>query len=599
MSRLNESGKESRGSIFNDILKHDPQTGPELEDVIYNLAGKISDESGQPVDIQRIYETYKKIYNKTLKHARNFYVAYENKYPIASMSWNDILAKSKKYKNKYNLTENEYSLFLKLVKDRRTEKITDNGLSFINYDMSKTLGFERRMYKLNVPDNEKEVVNEIIKLDNENKNLSKNIKIQSLLYTNEVALTKGLSGTFDPHYHKVENAINPVIAAMFLIKSKYFDDRVLNADIANMIHRLAKHEILNDQPTKDLYDDIIRDPNHNSEHHKITPIKDLALRAQIQACMWDVVFNLRNGNYYSSQLIGKLNEYVDKYPINDFDAVDVNIAVDSGAWLRKFMNAFSMRPTIVARSKVKNPIYQQFKALKMMDDYDKYGNYIDMTDYVESSDKIEDIINIPMITTRLPPQNDNNNLEIKISADISQLNWYKNENRPVIYNEKIVSSAGVLIFYVNRTYSTIRYRGSYMDRFKTQSNIQYDMLPPALTGTDNINTTRVGFDPVLFIENNSFTLQSVVCYETVEVQVTETKNASVCVGSSAIINLEGSTGMEHFCYNPNLVNYGVSAKLEPVTRIHEISQTNAADELTYEEFVSNFGSIFIYVNNID
>ncbi len=57
MSRLNESGKESRGSIFNDILKHDPQTGPELEDVIYNLAGKISDESGQPVDIKRIYET--------------------------------------------------------------------------------------------------------------------------------------------------------------------------------------------------------------------------------------------------------------------------------------------------------------------------------------------------------------------------------------------------------------------------------------------------------------------------------------------------------------------------------------------------------------
>ena len=217
MSRLNESGKESRGSIFNDILKHDPQTGPELEDVIYNLAGKISDESGQPVDIQRIYETYKRIYNKTLKHARNFYVAYETKYPIASMSWNDIISKSKKYKNKYNLTENEYALFLKLVKDRRTDMITDKGLSFINYDMSKTLGFERRMYKLNVPDNEKDVVSEIIKLDNENKGLSKNIKIQSLLYTNEVALTKGLAGTFDPHYHKVENAINPIIAAMFLM----------------------------------------------------------------------------------------------------------------------------------------------------------------------------------------------------------------------------------------------------------------------------------------------------------------------------------------------------------------------------------------------
>ena len=57
--------------------------------------------------------------------------------------------------------------------------------------------------------------------------------------------------------------------------------------------------------------------------------------------------------------------------------------------------------------------------------------------------------------------------------------------------------------------------------------------------------------------------------------------------------------MEHFCYNPNLVIYGVSAKLEPVTRIHEINQTSANDELTYEEFVSNYGSVFIYVNNVD
>jgi hypothetical protein len=437
----NEGSENVSGSTyFEKMVQLDPQTG---EDV-FDAANEIATNKN---DVEQIYENYKRIYNRALKHAKKFYTAFNAKNPIFELALEDLIARAKKYKVKYGLSDNEFTLFLKFVKEKRSERITSEGVDFINVPMSRALGYERQRAHLNVNPGEEEIVNEIKKLDSSNFELSRRVKLQSYAY-NEAAILKAIAGTYDPKYDDRYTAINPVIAALFIPKIDYFENRVVLADVANMITRLAKGQALTDPATLELYNDLIHDPSRNSEAYKLTPMKDLSLRAQIQTCLWDIIINLRNGRYYVPNFTRRLDGLLNKYPSNTYDNSDVNMAIDSGAWLRKLMNAFSLRPTTVGRTKYHSPDYEIIKTLSKPE-------IVDLSEFVEK-EELEDITTIPMIVVRLPPRKLINkegfntiNKNIHISADVGQLSWYKNENAPTVYNHKIISSNGVLIFYVN------------------------------------------------------------------------------------------------------------------------------------------------------
>jgi hypothetical protein len=304
--------------------------------------------------------------------------------------------------------------------------------------------------------------------------------------------------------------------------------------------------------------------------------------------------NLRQGKYYVPNFTRRLDSLLNKYPSNTYDNSDVNMAIDSGAWLRKLMNAFSLRPTIVGRTKYHSPNYELFKNLTSKPEI------VDLSDFVEK-EELEDITNIPMIVVRLPPRTLQNAegkdsiKQIHISADVGQLSWYKNENAPTIYNHKIVSSNGVLIFYINRTYSTINYVSPYLDRYGKNKNIIYDKLPPSISGATNLNTHEVEFDNTITIDNSIYSLKSIVCYESMEINLTDTQKIDIAIGQSAVINLvDPATSISHHVwYNPNLTEqYDKENKsIRPIS----ILSDNGAD-YSYTDYVSRYGSIFIYVN---
>lgn len=585
MSRVNNSDNYS---MFERIEKLDPKTSDELHDIVDDIAG-VGD------DIEKIFNYYRDTYNRALKYAKKFYIAFDAKNPIDNLSPEDFIVRAKKYKNKYNLSDNEFTLFLKMVKERRAEKMGRAEEKFLNTSMSKTLGYERRTAKLNVSPNDQNIVNEIIKLDRDNIELSRRVKLQSFSYGGPLK-SRALLGTFNAQYDNAFNAINPTIAALFIPKIDYFEQRIVYADIANMVSRLAQHKHLIDGPTNNLYQDLIHDPNQNSDTYKLSPIKDLSLRAQIQTCLWEIIINLRNGKYYNSKFTHRLDDLLNKYPTNNYDATDVNLANDAGAWLRRLMNVFSLRPTNVGRTKHRTQNYQTYKMLHEKPDY------VDLSEFVEK-EELEDTAFIPMIVIRLPPRNlrvkegSGAMRNIRISADLGLLNWYKNDNAPTIYNQKIIATDGVIIFYINRTYSTVNYVSPYIDRYGRDQNMIYDKLPPSIAGATNLNTIQIGFDPEIVIDNTVYSLQSVICYENMSVNMTDAETLDIAVGQSAIINTYDDTGMgiKHYWYNPMLTdNLDNKNEIHPVTMIDDVGMSE--QDYSYEDYVSKYGSVFIYAD---
>lgn len=577
-----------RSTYFDKMVKLDPQTGED----IYDAANEIAKNKN---DIELIYENYKRIYNKALKHAKKFYTAFNAKNPIMDLTLEDIIARAKKYKIKYNLSDNEFTLFLKFVKEKRSEKITNEGVDFINVPMSRALGYERHRAHLNINPGEEEIVNEITRLDANNFELSRRVKLQSYSY-NENTMLKAISGTYDPKIDDKYSSVHPVLAAIFIPKIEYFEQRIVLADVANMITRLSKGQAITDPATNVLYNDLIHDPAHNSDVYKnLTPMKDLSLRAQIQTCLWDIIINLRNGKYYVPNFTRRLDGLLNKYPSNTYDNSDVNMAIDSGAWLRKLMNAFSLRPTTVGRTKYHSPTYELYKSLSKPE-------IVDLSDFVEK-EELEDIADIPMIVVRLPPrklmnvEGKDTIKEIHISADVGRLSWYKNDNAPTIYNNKIVSSKGVLIFYINRTYSTITYVSPYLDRYGKNKNVIYDKLPPSISGATNLNTHDVTFDETIQIDNSIYNLRSVVCYEAMQINLTDKSgdNIDIAIGQSAVINIpDPVTHIDHHIwYNPQLTEQADKDNvLRPITELKD-----NGSEYSYNDYLSKYGSIFIYVND--
>lgn len=581
MSIRTEQSSDNK-TLFDKIEKQDPKTAQELIDVIDDVSSDVD-------DITKIFNYYKNTYNKAIKYANRFFVAYDAKNPVDILPYEELIRRAKKYKVKYNLSDNEFTLFLKMIKERREDKIKVSPDEFLNAAMSKTLGYERAKARLNVSPQEQQIVSEIIKLDKDNTELSKRVKLQSFSYGGPLN-SNALRGNYDYKYHNVMNAIHPVIAALFIPKIDYFEERVVYADIANMVTRLSQHKPLIDGPTNALYQDLIHDPNNNSESYKISPIKDLSLRAQIQTCLWEIIINLRNGRYYTSKFMSRFMDLINKYPSNNYDASDTNIACDAGSVLRKIMNVFSMRPTHVGRTKIRTPDYAFYKSMHSKPDY------VDLSEFVEK-EELEDTAFIPMIVIRLPPRNINKSnsdmiKDIRISADLGLLNWYKNDHAPAIYNQKIIATNGVIIYYINRTYSTITYASPYIDRYGKTQNVIYEKIPPSIMGATNLNTTVIGFDPEISIDNTIYTLQSVICYENVNIDLDDNKSIDIAVGQSTIINVVDNMTTSHYWYNPSMPESDTSTNINPITMIQDIS--NSENEYAYDEHVSKYGSVFIY-----
>ena len=558
---------EKAAGLINQIFKSDDIM--QDNEIIKKLRDIYKDDD---VLIGKAHKYFVKRFDAINKHAQEFKNKLMTKYQYMDLT--KIMKKAAEYAAKYRMTPAEYHLFINLVKK-------DNSGKFNKYTyqertaMGRALGYEPKQFaKLYVSSEDKKYFDSILAFYKSAEELNKKIKINALTYSDCDPIV--LNAQYDKQIDdkSSNHIIHPLLAAMFIPKISGFDTRMLMTSIPYIVTSIYNGEEIKDYPNKFLYDDIVTDKNQPA-YSSMTPFQDLYTRSVLQAKIWEGVLQLRNGNFYHFDN-NEFNKIISAYPANIFDAPDMLFAQDAGNILRRIMNAFSFNPTVVRVTK----------------NADKYYQFDDGTYYSKVNEDKRYASIIPMINVRLPSEN-TDKYYISLDENIKSSQWFSQEQNitPVSYEQKIINSEDVLIFYVNRSFNTISINTETQDaetkllnRHTMGTNNVYqnyvNSLPLMFSNVQKINDMKVHAPDTMSINGHTFSLRSVVLAESISIADTK-----IVGETSAIIydkNRERS-----FYYNPLKAGTPIDEKTSygPIT---------AATTDSAKEAIGSNGMIYIY-----
>jgi hypothetical protein len=516
--------------------------------------------------VQKIFDTYKDRKSYIQRKAEKFKTLILNKY--SDLSTHEQLEKAKKFRKKYNFTDDEFDAFIRIV---RTQKYSDNniGQSIVSTPVSKALGYSSNMVTqstLNVSPNETGVLQDIVRINEATKILHDQVVVQSLTYRD--CSPQAVGGKFNFKTNDIFSYVHPVLAALFLPRIKYLDEHMLIGSLSNIIRCRYENRPIATQPEYELYWDIITDPNEAlCTSSKKSPFTDLRNRIILQTKLWESVLNLRQGKYFANNPMDFLAA-IDNCNNNIFDAPDQTYVKDEGSILRRVLGAFSLRPTIVS--------LVPFSGIA--------GN---TGSYNLDAMSVSRISTVSMLTLRLPLNIRDNTKGISLTNTFEQPQWFVENKMIVPKIQTVIHSRDVLFFYANRRYQSINF-----GRINAPNNFQ--MLPTTVSGFETVNNTPIYFSEDHDIDNNSFLLRSIIRVDVSSYQ------ANLIIGSSAVILQQMDAALDrhenkYLVYNPKAI-YDISKKEEDL---------ESATIGKYDDFnqvlanCSTTGTVFIYVKNKD
>ncbi len=471
--------------------------------------------------VNSIFEAYKERQNYILRKAKKFKQLLLDHYADRQLTETELIRKAKKYQKKVDLSDDEFEMFVALVKHDRT--LESQMFALPATKMAQTLGFSQTLLHtadaLNVPVEEESVVQDILRMYGETKSLHSQVVLQSLTY--KECAPEALNGKVCRDKHNFYSFVHPVVAALFLPKVKLLEEHMLIANFGYIIH-CKKHGLpIMTLPDFELYWDLIRDPNDHVCDSE-SAIKDLRNRFYLQTKLWDSVLNLRQGKYYQDNLNDFLAA-IDQCRSNIYDAPDLTYVKDEGAILRRILGAFSLRPTLVVTRRLWGMLGTTAPFLP--------------TGYYGAQGIVSPPITVPMVTLRLPLKSGVAGTvpRVNIEDALSQPQWFVENNMIIPKVQDIIHSRDVLFFYVGR-----RYKHISISRLSTPYN--FTSLPMTVAGWERLNDINVGYQPVMNILDDKYSLKSVVTIDSTEVTVSapdckDTKK-NLIVGSNAIVFCE-------------------------------------------------------------
>lgn len=577
MSRRKTAGKPSSKSNYDiEALLDELFRSPNIlrqEEVLSILTEKIGDEKV----IHKVFKYYTKRFNAIQKHVKEFYEKIIAKYGNNIPEYK-ILKKAREYADKYRLEDAEFKLFSTMMMERAFGKYTK--YEYVkNTPMGLALGYEvkPRTTRLKIKDStDKQFIDKIIGVYKASEMLNRQIKIQSFTYTDSSTLS--LTGKFDQTKNTLYKFIHPLIAALFIPKITILEERMIMTNIAGLVAKLSKGEPIQDYITDQLYKDLVMDPNQQHEFSGTNVFEDLYNRSLLQTTLWEAINHLRTGRYYDFDS-AKFETVLSKYPASIFDAPDMAYVPDTGNMLRKIMNAFSFRPTLVSVSKVQNFVTPFMS-----------NNYV-----MSNSEDKKAPTSVSMINIRLPPTDPNSNEvqpDIKLSEQFSSSQWFTSSKYdPTVYTQKIISSNGVLFFYVNRYYSAITYNKPqpetnmpFSSGYPNKDIYFVNQLPLMFSDTQRVNARPVDANFKMAIEGSTFVLRSVVCVETFSLQDSE-----INMGTSSII-IDQNLGNYYYYHPHSAGKMNDGTVIDPVGMLTD----NAEYGVTFSEKTRKYGTVFMY-----
>ena len=562
----NDSVSDKTEALINNLFKSENIL--KEQDILRKLKDMYKDNDKL---VRKAYKYFTKRYEAIDKHALLFKEKLLSKYQYLDLP--KIIKKAQQYARKYHLSDPEFHLFINLIKRDNIGKYNKDFFVEEQTPMGHALGYQtKKMQSLSYSADDEVYLNKIIDYYQKTMQLNQKVKVQSLTYTS--CAYQALSGEYNEHFDNNLNYVHPLLAAMFIPKIDALEERFIMTNIAGIVNSLYTMKPIKDYPNRILYEDIATDKNQLA-YSKMKPFEDLYIRSKLQAKLWEGIIYLRTGKYFKYNN-SEFNELIGKYPINIFDAPDMSYTQDAGNILRRLLNAFSFKPSVV-------------RIIKTEDRFKMFDDHLFKQKTVENK-KLVNIVSI--INIRLPTD-DTVNYDLHLSDNITSSQWFSKSSNltPVSYEQKIIKSEGVIFYYVNRNYNTITIDDTYKsndveerlltrhDMFKYNGSYMINSLPYIFSDTQKLNKRPVYANDNIIIAGDTFTLRSCVLTESIKLD-----DIDIAGHTSAIIL--DKNGQVYY-YNPSKAGtpYSENTKLNPINLISKDEAMN---------FIATNGVIYIY-----
>jgi hypothetical protein len=527
--------------------------------------------------VKSAYEAYYKRSQRVERKAKKFAAAVTGKY--ATYQPQDIMRKALKFKAKYGFSNEEFQMFLNLVFGNKTDLPNFTNINYGATPLGMALGHTPdSYYGMQISGNDASVVQEILKHHHANIGTHQQVILQSLTYTQNGQLTQLLAGQYKSDKHNLFSYVHPVVAALVVHRIKYLDERLLLASVSGIVETRYNKKPIRDRPNHELYYDMVGDPNEMScisgDGSRESTMEELRNRVVVQQELWKQVLAFRQGNFFSVDL-SAFTRAIDSCRSFVYDSADVMLVRDEGTVLRRLLNAFSFRPTVVTLTPETN-------ALVGSAGFSYSINPIALTQ----------VSTMPIINVRLSLgySGKSNPASLKKSMELSD--WYV-ENKMIVKKKKeVIYSRDVLIFYINRRYQGL----TNVQRFVTPYH--FTALPVALSGFESVNDAEVTFDCDFKNPNetNQFHVASVVCVNVADFGFTgddekamENKGKYI-TGSSTFVYCSENTSPD-YVYDPSN-----AARTKGNRAFHKISSGNEPKNCPNADEIKKYCTIAIFTN---
>jgi len=519
---------------------------------------------------EKIIDGIQEAFAQKLKHvqksaeqfAKRVYEKYGSDFPM-----HKLLEKARKYKHKKNLSDGEFEEFR-----RAYERILANMPQYSKSEYSRpSTNLGRTLGTINVDpaeglkvsEDEYSVLQEIIKMHAANKLTHNQVVIQALTHNPSTWLgeVSGRKELYDPSKHNYLNAVHPVVFAMFASRIHLFENRMLLANLPNIIRARYNKESVQTKPDYELLYDLITDPN-DVVCDRTSPLKDLRNRCVLQDALQRCVLNMRMKRFFEP-CAAELAIAIEGCRLMNVENPELLYSGDESVYFRRIVNTFSLRPTIVRTDDslaLNQAPFQQVVSVPL-------------------------VSSLNIMTLRLPPQK-TPNATIQLRSAMSQAQIFIENGRFVTKNQQIIYSRNVLLFNVLRKYNRI-----FMNKLFSPFNFQN--LPTSVSALEKINDTAVKHDWTMKIGNDTFYLRSAIASHMTNLTPGR-PNSAVVTGCKAYVYdytnaVQSAMPVRHYVYNP----YDVKNKSDEVVK----SILNYATSDSRE--VETKSTVFIYATTAD
>ena len=519
----------------------------------------------QDVDlVEKIQQLYLEKYERITRKAKKFALLIKEKYNNEQYPFHTLLEKARLYKQKHNLSDEEFNEFQRIYEQELIEKRSTEVIIPFN-NMSKLLGnMNVEIHNhTKVSDNDLKVLQEIIKLHASSKTLHAQVQLQTFQYTDcapEVLESKfhremGIS----PSDH-----VHPVIAALFIPKFEKLDKLLLHANLSAIVKVRFNSTSFITRSDYELFWSLTNDPN-DVICDGASPMIDLLNRANLQNSIWNSVLNLRSGNIFNTSFRQFLST-VDMCKRTQYDNPELLYGRSDVTILKRILSSFSFRPILIATT----PFF-------LGDSVNPYNQNLRPV-----------LTRISMYNYKLPFNYINNEqVNFNLNSVFSQKQIFIENNKFVSKETHFVSAEGIVIITVDRTGYNIYPLKSTEDRMLP---FKLSALPASVGGRYSMDTRPIVFEDSFPVgsanSQTTLVLRSVILTKYNE-------EFKVATGSSAIIITDPTNKAQYYYYDPNNINYKLDTGKLLENPIREIEYTHDTEE-DFKTLASTLGTVFIY-----